>query len=428
MLDADPRHRLLAILAADAVGYSRLMGIDDRATLHALEAARVVFRSQTTARGGRVIDTAGDSVLAVFDSATGAAQAAIAVQQQLTDELQHGALTERLQFRIGVHLGDVIECADGTVYGEGVNIAARLQALAEPGGIAVSGSIQSALRGRSGAFFSELGDHQLKNIADPVRAYRLSGVDLSAHLGATPAAPSLQTTALPTDAGPLSIVVLPLANLTGSPEQSYVADGISASITADLSRIRDVFVVSSSTAMAYRDKALTVQQVGRELGVRFVLQGNVQRREASIRVNVQLADAGNNSQLWSETFDGDATDLFALQDEVTTRIGNSLGRELVIRAARESERQRTTPTVANLLLKARALNLQPQSFAILEQMEGHCRAALRQDPSNVESTAILAASLAQQVVNFPKEFDPSLRQTKTDESHALAINGPIYRQ
>jgi len=477
MSAADLRHHLLAILAADAAAYSRLMALDDGATLRALEAARTVFRAQTSAEGGRVIDTAGDSVLAVFGSAAGAARAALAIQGELALQAQDVA-GERLQFRIGLHLGDVIEKADGTVYGDGVNIAARLQALAEPGGIAVSQSIQSAVRGRVTASFVDLGDQAVKNFAEPVRAYRLhaasaaqadpqSGMRLRtrrpaalwAALQRRPVAAAstlalaigvlsllgywnvhrdrerlavadvarstssvAPTSTLPADAGPLSIVVLPFANLIGNAEQAYVADGMTASVTADLSRIRDAFVVSTSTAMAYKQRAVTAQQVGKELGVRFVLQGNVQRSGTKIRINVQLADAESNAQLWSETFEGEASDLFALQDQVTTRIGNSMGRELIVRAARESEKRSNSPTVAILMLRARALQGAPQqSLEKWQQVEALCRQVLSLDPANVAALARLSTSLALQVNNFSADLPPEMRQPKLAEAKAAAL-------
>lgn len=224
--------------------------------------------------------------------------------------------------------------------------------------------------------------------------------------------PAIATKALPADAGPLSIVVLPFANLTGTSDQAYVADGLTASVTADLARIRQAFVVGAGTALAFKDKAMTAQQVGKELGVRFVLQGNVQRSGNKMRINAQLTDTFNNAQLWSEAFDGDSGDLFALQDQVTTLIGNSMGRELVVRAARESERRTSSPTVADLILRARVLIVKPMSLANFQEVESLARKALALDSGNVEAITLIASSLSNQALNFRA----SLGRDKTEEA------------
>lgn len=232
-------------------------------------------------------------------------------------------------------------------------------------------------------------------------------------------APAVATTALPTDAGPLSIVVLPFANLTGDPAQGYVADGLTASVTADLSRIKAAFIVGTGTALAFKDKALTAQQVGKELGVRFVLQGNVQRSGSKVRINAQLTDTASNAQLWSEVFDGDSGDLFALQDQVTTLIGNSMGRELVVRAARESEKRTSSPTVADLLLRARALSIKRQSLADLREQELLLRKALALEPGNFEAMSSLSQSLTRQAYNFDASLGDKAREKAIAEAADL---------
>ena len=207
---------------------------------------------------------------------------------------------------------------------------------------------------------------QLKRFRGPIAAIAAFGAILSGLLGYWSAYQTVEKVVVPkpapavvtADAGPLSIVVLPFSNLTGDPNQAYVADGLTASLTADLSRIQDAFIVNAATAFAYKDKPVTAQQVGKELGVHFVLQGSVQRSGTKIRINAQLADATSNAQLWSETFEGDQSDLFALQDQVTTLVGNSIGREMVIVAARESETRKSSPKVSDLMLRARALELE----------------------------------------------------------------------
>ena len=218
---------------------------------------------------------------------------------------------------------------------------------------------------------------QLKRFRGPIAAIAAFGAVLSGFLGYWSAYQTVEKVVVPqsspaavtADAGPLSIVVLPFQNLTGDTNQAYVADGLTASLTADLSRIRDAFIVNAATAFAYRDKPVTAQQVGKDLGVHFVLQGSVQRNGTKIRINTQLADANSNAQLWSETFEGDQSDLFALQDRVTTLVGNSIGREMVLVAARESDSHKSSPKVADLMLRAGALWLKPRSLKNQQQIE-----------------------------------------------------------
>ena len=460
-----PRRRLLAILAADAAGYSRQMALDDLGTVAALEECRAVFRSLVAHEGGRVVDTAGDSVLAVFESATAAAEAGLAAQKELGASRVHAGSPRKLLFRIGLHLGDVIEHADGTIYGDGVNVASRLQALAEPGGIVISQSIFSEIRGRLEGTFVAMGPQSVKNIDEPIPAYRLLPADVAAletGSGSAPARgaryvialgqrrPVLFLTALGVlvvglglawnypqgearlsallqlreppriDAGPLSIVVLPFSNLTGNEAESYVSDGITASVTADLSRIRDAFVVGAGTAQAYKGKSLTARQVGQELGVHYVLQGSVQRSGGLARINAQLTDTASNKQLWSDVFEGDGADLFKLQDQVTTRIGDSMGRELVVRAASESERRLMAPTVADLHLRARALELRPQTLANWQAVEELYRQILVLDPADTRAISGLARSLAIQVTNFNDYLSPDIQEAKLREAFDLA--------
>jgi len=248
----------------------------------------------------------------------------------------------------------------------------------------------------------------LKRFRGPIVAIAAFGAVLSGLLGYWRAYETVQTVVVPksapavvtADAGPLSIVVLPFTNLTGDPNQAYVADGLTASLTSDLSRIRDAFIVDAKTAFAYKDKPLTAQQVGKDLGVHFVLQGSVQRNGTKIRINAHLADANSNALLWSDTFESDQSDLFALQDQVTARIANSIGREIVIVAARESENRKTSPKAADLMLRARALDLKPRSLKNLQQMEDLYRQALALEPNNVSAMVGLAYCLVIQSNNY----------------------------
>jgi len=316
------RQRLAAILAADAAGYSRLMAADERATVSALDAARGVFRDHIEASQGRVIDMAGDSVLAVFETATGAVTAALAVQRSLGSVTRALPQERQMRFRIGIHLGDVIEKADGTVYGDGVNIAARLEGLAEPGGIMVSDSIRNVVRGKLDALFCDLGERTVKNIADPVRTYAViaaaetttlaavTGVDLSAPVAGFGGRPAL--------------AVLPFANLSGDPEQEYFADGLAEDILTRLALWRWIPVIARNSSFAYKGRAADVKVVGRELGVRYILEGSVRKAGTRLRVTGQLIDAETGHHLWAERFDRVMEDLFAIQDELTEGIVGAL--------------------------------------------------------------------------------------------------------
>ena len=315
--------RLAAILAADAAGYSRLMSLDERATVTALDAAREVFRAQVKAGRGRVIDTAGDSVLAVFDTAAGAMAAALAIQAELARVFAGIPDDRQLRFRIGVHLGDVAEKADGTVYGDGVNIAARLQGLSEPGGITVSESVRTAVRGRVSASFADQGAQLLKNIGEPVRAYR---VGPAGDPGQAPAR-EVGETGLPLPDRP-SIAVLPFANLGGDPEQDYFADGIVEDVTTELSRFSRLFVIARNTSFTYKGRSADPRKVARELGVHFVLEGSVRRAGDRVRVSAQLTDGETGRHVWAERYEDVLSDVFELQERITRQVVGSMVPEL----------------------------------------------------------------------------------------------------
>jgi adenylate cyclase len=318
------KQRLAAILAADVVGYSRLMSGNERATVTALDAARSVFRARIEANQGRVIDMAGDSVLAVFDTAAGAVAAALAVQRELGAASSATPEDRRMRFRIGVHLGDVIEKADGTVYGDGVNIAARLEGLAEPGGITVSESIRTAVKGKVNANFDDQGEQTVKNIAEPVRAYRVRAG--GATESAPAASPLKQKLALPD--GP-SIAVLPFQNMSGDAEQEYFSDGITEDIITDLSRLSGLLVIARNSTFTYKGRAVDVRQVGREFGVSHVLEGSVRRTGDRVRITAQLIASAAGHHLWAERYDRRLDDIFAVQDEITREIVAALDVKLL---------------------------------------------------------------------------------------------------
>ena len=311
--------KLAAILAADAVGFSRLMGIDERATLAELDANRALFRAHTEANGGRIVDMAGDSILAVFASVAGAMRAALAAQSAVEERGAAAAADRRLRYRIGVNLGEIIEKADGSIYGDGVNVAARLQSLAEPGGILLSAKVHDEVQGRVDVRLVEAGEHKVKNIARPLRTYRV--------LAAGEAAPSSPPPAL--EAPPAlpdkpSIVVLPFDNMSRDEEQEYFADGITEDIITDISKVSGMFVIARNSAFTYKGKAVNLTQVGRELGVKHVLEGSVRKAGNRVRITAQLIDAASGGHLWAERYDRNLDDIFAVQDEVTREIVKAL--------------------------------------------------------------------------------------------------------
>jgi len=322
---AELRQRLAAILAADATGYSRLMAADELATVAALDAARAVFRRQIESNQGRLVDTAGDSVLAVFELATAAVSAALAIQQELDALAEDIADDRRMRFRIGVHMGEIIEKADGTVYGDGVNIAARLQGLAEPGSITVSDAIRHAVRGKLGTSFEDLGEQTVKNIAEPVRAFRAGAAPASADDPTRIAHAAVRMSApVPGFGGRPAIAVLPFANMSGDPEQEYFADGLAEDILTRLAMWRWFPVIARNSSFTFKRRALDVREIGRALGARYVLEGSVRKAGNRVRVTGQLIDAETGHHLWADRYDRALEDLFAIQDELTDGIANAL--------------------------------------------------------------------------------------------------------
>ena len=313
------RHRLAAILVADAVGYSRLMAANERATVAALDAARSVFRRQIEASQGRVIDMAGDSVLAVFELATGAVSAALAIQRELNVSAQALSSDQRMLYRIGVHTGEIIEKSDGTVYGDGVNIAARLEGLAEPGTIAVSDTVRAYVRGKVAAEFEDLGEQSVKNIAEPVRAYCLRAtpeVDLSTAMARSTSSPPLSEKP--------SVAVLPFTNMSGDSEQDYFADGITDEITTALSCLRWLFVIARNSMFTFKGQAVDVRHLGKDLHVRYVVEGSVRRSADRVRISAQLSDCQTGRQIWSDRYDRMMVDAFDLQDEIARNVAAAI--------------------------------------------------------------------------------------------------------
>ena len=324
MSGSELKPKLAAILAADAAGYSRLMSLDERATVNALDAARKVFRTHIEFNQGRVIDMAGDSVLAVFETATGAVTAAMAIQAEVNALADAAPEEQRMRFRIGVHLGDLIEKDDGTVYGDGVNIAARLEGLAEPGGVTVSESIHAIVRGKVLATFVDQGQHQVKNIAHAVRAYRTSPPQSTTGSSAPALGNSASISARP------CVAVLPFDNMSGDASQTYIAHGFTEDLITALSKYHWLRVVARNSCFAFKGQSVDVRRAARELGANYVVEGSVRKSGNRLRVTAQLIDGTSGKQIWAERYDRDLDDLFELQDEINTVIVGRLEPELGI--------------------------------------------------------------------------------------------------
>src|SRR6516164_4752913 len=303
--------RLAAILAADVAGYSRLMGADEEGTLERLKALRrELVDPQIAEHKGRIVETTGDGLLVEFASIVDAVRCAVAVQQAMPERNTGIGADDRIELRIGINLGDVIVEGDD-LYGDGVNIAARIEALADAGGVFVSNTVYDHVRDRVPFVFEDLGEQQVKNITRPVRVYRVRDAGLAARPPLTPALP------LPDKP---SIAVLPFTNMSGDPEQEYFVDGMVEEITTALSRIRWLFVIARNSSVTYKGRAVDVKQVGRELGVRYVLEGSVRKAGNRVRITVQLIEASTGRHLWAERYDRDLQDIFALQDEITMNV------------------------------------------------------------------------------------------------------------
>jgi TolB-like protein/class 3 adenylate cyclase/Flp pilus assembly protein TadD len=323
--------RLAAIFAADVAGYSRLMGLDEAGTARILREHRVVVDALVAKHGGRIVKTTGDGVLVEFPSVVDAVECAVTVQTVMAARNEAVVPNRRMLFRIGINLGDVLIEGDD-ILGDGVNVAARLEGIAEPGRICISSSAYDQVRGKVAVEFTDLGEQNLKNIARPVRAYAVVG-DGSSHDARTAPAMSSEPSA-----PRLSIVVLPLANIGSDPEQEYFVDGVTESLTTDLSRMVGSFVIGRNTAFTYKGKHVDLKRVGRELGVRYALEGSVQRSGNRMRINIQLIDTETGDHLWAERFDKPVADLFDMQDEIISRLAGSLNAQLVAAEARRAER------------------------------------------------------------------------------------------
>jgi len=371
--------KIAAIVVADVVGYSRLAGADEDRTLSRLRALRSDLIDPAVAiHNGRIVKRTGDGLIAEFRSVVEAVRSAIAMQNGLIERNVGVADDRRIDFRIGVHLGDVVEEADGDLMGDGVNIAARLEGIAKPGAICLSEDAYRQVKGRLDLAARDLGLAQLKNIAEPIRVYSLQvGEPAHAKLAPSPA---------PEKSGPprLSMVVLPFANIGGGPEQEHFVDGVTESLTTDLSRMRHAVVIGRNTAFTYKGKAVDLKQIGHELNVRYVLEGSVQRGGYRMRVNVQLIDAETGNHLWAERFDKPLADLFDMQDEIVARLAGALNTELITAEARRAE-QAPNPDSMDRYFQGLAWFNKGITHDNVAQAQGFFDRALAADPDNVEA-------------------------------------------
>jgi adenylate cyclase len=322
-------------MAADVAGYSRLIGADEEGTLAQLKAFRKALVDPTIARHrGRIVKTTGDGMLVEFASAVDAARCAVEVQRGMADENTEIPQAKRIEFRIGIHLGDII-IDDNDIFGDGVNIAARLESIAVPGGISISRAVHDQVRDRINVCFDDKGEIALKNIARPVQVFAISGAEESK---TTVSPESKAALALPDKP---SIAVLPFTNMSGDPEQDYFADGMAEDIITALSHFKALFVIARNSSFTYKGRAVDVKQIGRELGVRYVLEGSVRKAANRVRITGQLVDTATGAHLWADRFDGGLDDIFDLQDQVTESVVGAIAP--VVEKA-EIERAKRKPT------------------------------------------------------------------------------------
>jgi adenylate cyclase len=395
--------RLAAILAADVAGYTRLMGEDEEGTHERLQAhLRELVVPKIVEHRGRIVKNTGDGFLAEFPSVVDAVRCAVEIQRGIADRNDATPPEKRIEFRMGINLGDVI-VEEHDIFGDGVNVAARLEALAEPGGICISRTVRDHIRDKLSYPLQDLGEQTVKNIARPVRTYALSA-EIVAGLPpvVVPIRPrSARRRAKPgRDAPRLSIVVLPFLNLSNDPEQEYFADGITDDLTTDLSRISDIFVIARTTAFTYKGKPADARKIGRELGVRYVLEGSVRRTSDQVHVNVQLIDAETGAHVWADRFDTNRSNLAEAQSEIIGRLARMLNTELIVAAGRGIEEEKVAdPDARDLVMRGLALLYRPTSAANTSEARRAFERALEIDPGSVQAKTLLATVLAANVVD-----------------------------
>ncbi len=461
--------KLAAILAADVAGYSRLVGADEEGTVARIRALRSELIDPAIASNrGRIVKTTGDGILIEFASVVDPVRSAIDVQRAMPIRNADFMPEKCIEFRVGIHLGDVMVESDGDLMGDAVNIAARLEGIAKPGGICLSSSAFEHIQGKVDVAVADLGEQNLKNIAKPVRVYALDvgkaaqakptkrgapkqrsmfvllGAGIVAlmviaggtwyFLGAN--RPSTITSNAPAtrgEAAHLSIVVLPFTNLSGDPSQDYFADGITENLTTDLSRVRNSFVIARNTAFTFKGKNIDAKEISKELGVRYVLEGSVQRDQNRVRVNAQLIDGDTGAHLWANRFEEDVADLFKLQDQVVARLANTLGHELIKAEAEKSTRSQN-PDAIDLTMRGTALLWPPLTKDKNVTGRAWFEEALRLDPNYSAALAGDATTYVTQYIywrNSETDYDAKIlgqadRAITLDPNNILAYSAKSY--
>jgi adenylate cyclase len=410
--------RLTAILAADVAGYSRLMGADEEGTHERLKAhLRDLVEPKIAEHRGRIVKNIGDGFLAEFASVVDAVRCATEIQRGMIDREPEEPEERRIRFRIGINLGDVI-AEEHDIFGDGVNVAARLEALAEPGGICISRVVRDQVRDRLDCTFEDMGEQEVKNIARPVRVYRVRDRAVPIE---QPAPISLQPLPLPDKP---SIAVLAFQNMSGDPEQEYFADGMVEEIITALSRIRWLFVIARNSSFTYKGQAVDVKQVGRELGVRYVLEGSVRKAAGRVRITAQLIDAATDAHLWADRFDGSLEDVFELQDEVAINVAGVIEPTLhAAEIARSAERPTTDLTAYDLYLRAYALSFLWEKSATIRSLQ-LLKQAIERDPDYGPALAQAAARHFELHVNgWTNDLEKSRRKGIELSRQALQVAG-----
>jgi adenylate cyclase len=387
MIEDHVERKLAAIFAGDVAGYSRLMGVDEEGTLHQLKTHRKeLVDPKITEHRGHIVKTTGDGMLVEFISVVDAVRCAVDIQRGMADRNIEVPADRRIEFRVGINVGDIIS-DDNDIYGDGVNVAARLQALAEPGGIMVSGVVHDQVRDKLSFGFEDLGEQSVKNIARPIGVHRVSLTESATETAVksrAAAKPQLAASQRP------SIAVLPFANMSGDPEQDYFADGISEDIITALSKLRWFFVIARNSSFIYKGKAVDVKHVAHELGVRYVLEGSVRKGANRVRITAQLIDAATANHIWADRYDGDLTDIFALQDEITEKVVAAIEPKLLeAEGIRSQNRSPDDLSAWDMVIQANSLFwrlTKPETEAAIDVL----RQATRRYPNYGPAHSILA--------------------------------------
>jgi TolB-like protein/class 3 adenylate cyclase len=407
--------KIAAILVADVVGYSRLASTDEERTLARLRALLGdLIEPAIAAHHGRIVKRTGDGFIAEFRSVVDAARCAIEVQTEMIERNAGVAPDKRIELRVGAHLGDVVEEADGDLMGDGVNIAARLEGICTAGAIAISEDFYRQLKGRLDLAVTDLGPTQLKNIAEPIRVYSVDVIQTAQ--AKSPPAKAPEHSSPPR----LSIVVLPFANIGGDPDQEHFVDGVTESLTTDLSRLRSAVVIARNTAFTYKGKPFDVKAIGRDLNVRYILEGSVQRGSNRMRVNVQLVDTATGSHLWAERFDKPVTDLFDMQDEIVGRLANTLSDQIAAVEARHAE-QAPNPDSLDLFFQGLSWVHRGRTPNHIAQARSFFDRALAADPDNVDA---LVGSAATDIADGGNSFvaDPGAAFARAEAKLTQALS------